>query len=996
MRTLLPMLMILLSLALPARAQDELTEPTAQRPAEPTLSIIYEGRTGGLSGAAMDLWADGPVERALSGAGDWTRVDGGFGAFLRDGRWLVMPRGGVRTFHQLALTPLEEASGATPVRALVGDSYAVFCSSAELADELLPTLRAELSAEPLRPTPREQLLHRWPWRTDDGHTLELWSTDADPAPLQTPLAFNAWETRLRTVFERPTADGDVDRVVVVARVEGEGARRTELARLWGERPSLHVAAGESVEGRSFLDEQPLSLQRPHTWAAWHRAGLDALAPGLNELLAGVDGLRAEAEQAGVSLVSANLVGADGEPLFDRWILREVGGRSVALVGWTSPTIRGGLPPELAASIEVRGAPALHDALRDLWAASEEQPDLVVVFGDGAGEVTRAMPGVDIVLGSFDSLLRLPRSEEVDEAALRARGSAQERRRYGPALVTRLGPEMLGRVDVTFQGDGVTGLHHLRAHLDESHEPDLDALLAVQAVRQSVYAAGEDVLLPDLAQLPEPRGLPDHRKTSAHELDEGTFALMAANLLAERTGADLSLLRRLPRPIDVPGPRRQLFIDAALSVIDEVVVVEMSGKELKRLLKQIQLVTAKPGAVAPDDTERWVWTAGVDWSPLKTWVRGRLVSDSDRVRVATTAFVHDQPGLISIFARGYTFDRFGREAWQRRPALLGGEPWQLHALVRDALTTLRASDPEFGDSYSRQLQPLLTEQAHQVGGRLVFEVDNLTLQLTGSKALGDRAGYESTRETRVQQQDSLAVLGRGRLALTWSDRVGSVGGWVSATYGRSRLPGDDEPVELEDDLQAGVEGSLLLTQVPVPLPSGGTARLSAYLSSTFDTELTAVDDPADPAGKLPLQRIERLATGFALGKHGVIKEVRGGLFLEYDFSADVGPLSPGGSLGVVTDKRWGVVRWTNTVDFRGYFDTPDDTAEDLSLALQLRTDLGVLPMKRLVPGLSIGGFADALFFRGKLATNEHPGLHLLLGAALTYDADFGPPLRIRGR
>jgi hypothetical protein len=169
-------------------------------------------------------------------------------------------------------------------------------------------------------------------------------------------------------------------------------------------------------------------------------------------------------------------------------------------------------------------------------------------------------------------------------------------------------------------------------------------------------------------------------------------------------------------------------------------------------------------------------------------------------------------------------------------------------------------------------------------------------------------------------------------------------------------------------------------------------VSTFVQSAFDTEFTAQED--DAGALLAPQRLLRTTGGLMLGKYTVLREARAGIFVEYDFSADTGPVAPGVNVVLLAQRTIAPVRWTLLTDFKGYFPTEADSAEDLGFTLQLRAEIGVQPLKRLIPGLAVGGFADALVFQGKVDSNDRVGMHLLVGASLTYDADLRPPLRLR--
>jgi len=916
---------------------------------------------------------------------------------------LLQREGGIRGFHQAVKEGLSaNTAAAADIPGLIGDDFAVIAWPAAAAESILPILEQSLASDPLRPSPDRLTMAAVPQESQGSAPLLLVGRSGDNPSVEESVNPLDWEVRLQSVYRGQTDDGEEAWVHVVSRLTGEGARRHALASAWRRSPSLYVSAGGAVEGRSFLSAQSLSLQRVHTWDAWQQLGLTALAPGLPELIAGVEVLKSEAEVAGTSLCSVNLADRDGKPLFEPSCMEVLAGRRIALLGWTDPDVAAGLPPSIRNKVRIRGKEALYEALAQLLHDPAGRPDLVVLFGQGARALAGNLPGVDIVLGDFTAELRLPRWEEVEESALRARATEHPKAR-SPALVARLGPGLLGRIDLAF--DQQTGtlrrLRHLRARIGEEIPASSQWVRQVQATRQKVYASLEEVIVPDLSDLRAPSRAPGWLRRAlpggpapATVLDEGGFARLAANLLLDRTGAQAALLRPLPHLVEVEGATQELVVDASLAVPDEVVVLDLSGAQLKDLVRRIHPVQPKPGQanagrpVAAHD--RWAWAAGLTFDGTKATVQGRPLADDDRVRLVTTNFLSDDPDLAPALKKAPVWRRFRAAGWRYLPVnSKAGAPLLLHDLIKEGLIKLRSRDPGFGESYKRRISPLMTDQSARVSPRLTLELDGISLQLTGSVPVGDREGYENSRESRVQQQQSFTTAFRGRVALVYDDRIGSAMAYGLAAFGQTRLADSDEPTEQEDDLQAGAEGRIKVVNLPIPKSS---IRLSTFIQSAYDTEFVAGKDPS--GNPLPLQRVWRTTSGFTLGKYMLFKEGRGGFFVEYDLEAEVGPLSPGFTIGILTEKRWGPVRWATLLDLKGYLPTPVDTEEDLLFTLQLRADLGVTVLRRLFPGLAVGGFVDLLFFQGKLPSNDQGGMHMLVGVSLSYDTDVRAPLPLR--
>jgi len=977
-------------------------DETRIQPPEPAdFSIIYEGNTSGLSGATPDFSIDGQVA-AILGAQEgrvWSRKASGWGAFQQDGRWMVVSEGGVSIFREdIAKAASPSSENSSDVAGLLTDDYALVVWPPELASDLTAELAAGLAAVPLKAPPSTQNFAVTPHVSAAGNDALLIQRGQSTSPLTFPLEPDLWEVRLRSSFSVELPAGTAA-VHVISRLQGEGARRVALAEGWLDAPSLYIAAGESVEGRSFLSGETVSLQRPATWQRWKRLGLTALAPGELELAAGIEGLRAEADEAGVTLVSANLVDSEGNAVYSSFVNKTIAGRTVALIGWTDPKIYSRLTQGLRASTRLEGASAVHRTLAELEALPQ-QPDLVVLFGVGARAVAGDLPGIDIVLGDFETNLRLARWEGVDEAALRAR-SLEHPRTRAPALVSRLGGHMLGRIDLAF--DNETGvlrrLRHLRARVAENLPVDEDSVRAIQSVRQSVYASLSPTLIPALSSLPFAE-TKKGRQSPPEALTRPVFERLSANLLMDRTGADLALLRPLPSVPAVPGKTPELYVDAALSVPDEVVVIELTGAELKAVLRTVKAI--KPGEPPPEGDFLWAWVAGAKTAGLKVTLRGRTLSDGESVRLATSDFFVDDPKLRTALKKARVLRKFKGEGWRRLSGrFVEGPPWRLHDLVKDGLLLLRdgtksdsaTSTKPTPTEYAQALRPLLLDQSAERSGRLRLELDGLALQLTGSLPAGDREDYSTTTESRVHQSQAMNASARGRTALVWDDRIGSATGYMEFAFGEQQTPEAEEATELEDDFELGLEGRLRLISIPTKKSKIG---LSSFFQIALDSEFTK-NEEADE-----VQKTLRFTSGTSFGKYLFFKELKTGFFLEYDTVSDESPVAPGFSLYAKMDKLFGPVKWSAFGDLRGYLPTDKDSLEDLAFTVQLRTDLAVLPLRKFVPGLSIGAFADAFIFQGArpvLADGSRgelraPGLHLLVGMALTYDTDITPPLRIR--
>jgi hypothetical protein len=964
-------------------------EPTSESPPhDAQLAIVHEGRTGGSVGLPADLWADQALAPELQRLG-FERQDAAFGAAWQEGAWLLPWAGGMRALS--AAAPIFEHTRGDPVEAqevaaLLGDDQLVAIWPPETADALLPTLQAALSQDPLRPAPERRSLLAWPLRRGDDPDPEadaiLLGGPGTRKPPELPIDLATWEVRLRSSWRRTDGEGHTTWVSVVARVRGDGARRSLLVRNWRRLPSLYLSAGESIEEHTLLAGQPLPFAREVTWQRWRELGLTALAPGRAELLLGAQALREDAEAAGVHVLATNLVDPLGNSVFEPLRVEYVMGHRVALLGWTDPSVIADLPPEIRAGIVARGPEAIREVLATLPDAFGRRPDLVVVFGVGAGAISERLPGVDLVLGDYGHDLSLPRWESVDRSALVARGR-QDARARGPAFSPRLGADMLGRVDLAFEpGPGpISALHHLRIRITETHPADSAAVRALQAVLQPAMDQGDEVLLPDLAAVPWPSrsGLPQR-------MDDGLLARLIGQLAMDRTGADLSILPPSRRPWEWPGPTLALALDGALPREARTVLVEFTGAQLRQLSSRVQLLPAGSGGWPSRPPKLpWAFVAGaVAQGSLPVLVRGRAVRDDERVLVVTTSSLEKDPAWAPFFPAERRWDHFATGSGRRVPLDSGGSVWPLATLVRDAVRELRDRDPSFGMAWAKAAAPYIVDQSRAVPPRGVLRVEGLSVSILGSKALGDRTPYASVREGRVHQQDSLTISLRGRLSATVEDQRASFLLFAQGALGRTHLPGLAEPVEVEDDALIGAEARAHLARLAVP--GAPPAELLAVAQTAFDTEWTRSPDPNDAGALLPRQRVLRTTPALAISQLGPFTDLRFGLILEEDLEAAGGAPTPGALAALSARKQWSLAMWTMGGDLRAYPVLPGDGPGDLMLLATLRNEISIEPFRRWVPGLRLGGWLDGQAFLGKLPEARVPGLHLLAGFSLSWSGE----------
>ncbi|RMG10733.1 MAG: hypothetical protein D6729_19120 [Deltaproteobacteria bacterium] len=175
-------------------------------------------------------------------------------------------------------------------------------------------------------------------------------------------------------------------------------------------------------------------------------GTDALAVGPRDLAGGVHALKVAALEAGVPLLSANLVGPTGAPLFEASRIVERGGLRVGIVGVSTADLRVDEARAYVAAHASATDPAV--AVRRAVAALEGKVDLVVLLGRlDVREMRAVVPRTGVPLAFVGSSGQAP---EVPA-------------RLGPALVFDGGMRGQGvlKVRLSWRRTGLFGAKRVR-------------------------------------------------------------------------------------------------------------------------------------------------------------------------------------------------------------------------------------------------------------------------------------------------------------------------------------------------------------------------------------------------------------------------------------------------------------------------------------------------------------------------------------------------------
>jgi len=978
--------------------------------APPACRIVFDGHTGGISSGQMELgFGDLLFAYLERHGGRIVSVQSGMGALYRGGRYLWTDDGLLSSASAfLSVGDFEVVERVDPAPLIRTDRAVLFQGVHERDSALLDFVEGEMQGrhghgDAIR---LQGVLTRY--RNGDGE--EAWAAQGPGTSPDAPLQQYAsqWEVRSQETVVVEMG-GEQRTLHQLSRMVGEGTRRKALVEslLAGDRsPAIYVSAGSAVEGRSFLPGQDLSLDRPITWAGYGETPLALLAPGLPELLAGIERLATEAEDADVMLLAANLRDATGESPFAGAELVELGELAVAFVGVVDPAVEAQLDGTVRSGLDIEPpAMAVARALDTLRAHHDRDPDLVILLAGfqpaSMGPLLRDVADVDVVIGDFSAPAPLTHVQSAQPIPRREYEDARTRR---PLLVVHASSTEIGEVEVRTADDRISELV-LRTHpITQLLPPDESTLREVMTVRQRIYLAGEPILVPDLRELVQEdvnrlqflvEGQPYRRLIEAEmasgtlaverlqlRMTRGLFANLSANLLLRRSAVDVVILPPLPRPLELSGATRDLYAAAYLAVPDRLVVHDLSGAQLRELLRLIGDARNAPprdsrqastyGDVAAERRTGAPWVAGLDsaWSK----VGGRPIDTGAVYRVLTTTTLQDYEAAAPVIGGKTPKKRF-RETRRGFRTAPFGEELTLRSQVIRGLEEAREQAPEFGPAYRRLLAEWLRDRGDEVRPQFYARADNLGVSLTRYLVAGDQDAYANVRESRVTTPSSFTFGMRlnGAVGIDTRKLVLETSSLAVLTL---NTVGDEEPTELEDDLQFAIDLGLKALSIR-------KAPIYPFLQASFDTEFLRADETDDDGeviGKQPRQKDLRGTGGVtATNLIPTVKSIKTGPFVQYDFSAEEGMFEGGLMLEVSQGLTRRPLVWNNTLKLYGWFPTEDDTDEDLLISLNIRSELGVL----ILGNLQFKVYADLLAYRGKVDATAEPGLSTIFGVELAY-------------
>ncbi|GIW71147.1 MAG: hypothetical protein KatS3mg102_0689 [Planctomycetota bacterium] len=686
-----------------------------------------------------------------------------------------------------------------------------------------------------------------------------------PAPHQVQLGLIFGGGRAGRLLDDGLDGGALAREVTLRRRLASALSRAGNTRVLG------IDTGDTL----FPDPVSRADRGRTVLAALAAGGVELLVPGARDLALGIEPLsEATRLSEAPQLLNACLLDRrSGRPLFRPWIVLQLDGLRLGVIGVTRPDLLELIPARAAERIEfLEPVAAVRRAIAEVRAAGGGA-EAFIAAGDLAPEQARqlaaALPELAAVIGGADSRGSAASATVWDFAGGRPAGQPT------PVLVhPRAGGAALGVLELRFarragggrgSGERWQLVRALVRHLPLERELAADPVIAARVQRA-------------LAEYQRRVGtplFPDFARAFPGGLDPQGFARVVASIVREKTGAEVCVLhRRLFDEAAIAevarrGALRPGDLERMIRFDDDVVVLDLPGSALRALIEQHGDSLA---------------TAGLGRGPRgEVTVSGRPIAGERWYEVATSSFLAvTPPPLVPMRqarVRRDTFELDERLALRPSEALAARrvEVRELVALVLQR-EVFHPGAPPLARAHVLGAAALRLRRYEELAaeGRAawVFRVENARLTFTFTQARKDDR-FAAVRDKRANAADQFAFSGAGRLELIRLAPSVLTSLRADMRYTRLKVEREDSRTA-EDDLRLRIDLTPVFLAFPAPLPP---LELAPFGSAEFDTEF---EKPEEPGAHRQKELFLTLGVRTPYPADG-LETVRLGVFASYEFT-----------------------------------------------------------------------------------------------------------------
>ena len=697
-------------------------------------------------------------------------------------------------------------------------------------------------------------------------------------------------------------------------------------------------------------------------------GYDYLVPFELELSQSLELLKKLVKGSKLTWISTNL-SVKGDSLFVPFDIIDHQHTKVGVMGLVDPRLEFNLPAKLKSSYEFRDmveySQLMVDSLRSLGA------ETVVAFSNMSTTdnaiLSDQVKGITILGSNF---------KDIDGVVMHDKLIKMGANRYGTPIHIAEGRDYgasLGQLDLGYISspmDSTTELSYIaEVHHDINDrvqaDNNLSQVLSEDIERDSI--AGGKSLFPAFLEILEHKpALADYDAVTEHgRVSQPLWEKFLSNLLRSGAPAEVSIIRPVPSFLPLLGKLHEREVRSWLWMEDDIVVMDMKGRDLRRFLES--------------DRSNKLVISGVSSfkTPFQTFyfVNGRFLIDDVFYRVATTNVIAEG-NLSEHFARVIRKkEHFAIKKKNLFKPVRSGEKLSLRDFTIHEMRRLRADMS--GTEHKKHIaELLLPSESYQK--LFSFNFIRPTLWTSYNQNYTNE-GYQAVPESRVNSDDSFIIGLDGAVVVGYDKRKFSIELGTRVAFARQsaeNAAGITQTNETNDDLNMNLtyryKGSNSKALHPM-------ARLE------YDTEFTATTNTATGLSN-DKQKILRSIVGLSrqFSRNWPVLEL--GLTGENDFSS--GHYQYGfqarSTARFPLEKRWFVI-YSLTNNFNYYLPTANDTERELSIRYNMVHEL-LIP---LYGDISLNVGADLFLYRGKLDFNNKPGLNMLMRVGITYNRVWKP-------
>lgn len=350
----------------------------------------------------------------------------------------------------------------------------------------------------------------------------------------------------------------------------DGAERTEeaggFARVAGAVQAIRREAGHDVlvidGGDTIQGSAEAALtEGSAVVSALNGIGFDLAVPGNWEVVYGPEMLRRRAAEIAHPLVAANLYDeGTGKRVFPPFLIREVSGIRVGIVGFTDPDVPFRQPPAYSVGLTYTGAEELPAVIEQVREAGAEVVILLSHIGlSKAVDLTGRISGIDVHL-SADTHERTYEPIDVDGVWVVEPGA------FG---------SFLGRLDLWVEGGKIVDKKWELIELTAREWPEDPTV-------KGLVEASMAPLRPELDAVVGKASV----ELARYSVLETSLDNLLADALREETGAEIALSNgfRFGTPLP-PGPIRERDLWSFYPISTPLMVGKVSGKQLQAFWEQ---------------------------------------------------------------------------------------------------------------------------------------------------------------------------------------------------------------------------------------------------------------------------------------------------------------------------------------------------------------------------------------------------------------------------